>query len=65
MNETVLQRHVIILGRVGLLVVEEKGMVESGEVMYVRKCFLEEKLVSRVCNEKREPSVSRFEGKDF
>lgn len=47
------------------MVVEEKGLVESGEVTYVRKGFSEEGLVSRVCNEKREPSVSRFEGKDF
>lgn len=31
----------------------------------VRKGFLEEGLVNRVSNEKREPSMSRSEGKDF
>lgn len=47
---------------------EEKDVVGSGRVILEevgRKSLLEKGLVSRVFNEKREPSMSRFESKDF
>lgn len=55
-------------GRAPGTIVQEKDMVGSGQVILeevVRKGFLEEGLVSRVSNEKREPSMSRFESRDF